>query len=245
MIFPLAVLFTLFLGYKATPLAQPCKGLTTHTVVCINNHAAVLHLPFSRDDGDTTSIADFADTNTTNPSLQALRNATFIVYDPRALDILGPSPSVEFVFETAQDKIQEAPVYVPELDAIIFSVFSPDIYSQSIIYLNSTDPRLETFYPSPPVWGINGGRYYNGKVYWAVVGDGSFPGPDNETFEQVPGIYIFDPTTFKSEPILNNYYGAKFNSPDDLIIDKNGDVFFTDPCKPLDCHHRKIAKTFS
>ncbi|GME33044.1 nucleoside-diphosphate-sugar epimerase [Neofusicoccum parvum] len=211
------------------PLARLCENITTPNVVCINDHASVLALPFSRDDGNTASVADFADTNATDHSFQLVRNSTFIVYDSRALDILGDTPSVEFVFEVAADKIHEAPVYVPELDAIIFSVFSPDVYPQSIIYLNHTNPRLETFYSSPPVWGINGGRYYNGKVYWAVAGDGSFPGPNNETVEQAPGIYTFDPTNFKSEALLNNYYGSKFNSPDDLVIDGNGDVFFTDP----------------
>lgn len=233
MIFAFTFFSLLILRCSATPLAQYCGNSTLHGLVCINKYASVLGLPFSRDDGNTASIADFPDTNASNPSFQLVQNSTFIAYDERALAILGSSPSFEFLFETAPNKIQEAPVYVPELDAIIFSVFSPDVYPQSIVYLNETKPRLSTFYPSPPVWGVNGGRYINGTVYWAVAGDGSFFGPNNETVEQAPGIYTLDPLTLETKAVLNNYYGAKFNSPDDLVVDDKGDIFFTDPCEPL------------
>lgn len=36
-------------------------------------------------------------------------------------------------------------------------------------------------------------------------------------------------TTGKAEIILNNYRGRRFNSPNDLIFDSNGNILFTDP----------------
>lgn len=117
------------------------------------------------------------------------------------------------------------------MDAIIFSVFNPETIPQRIIHLSSTVPTLSAFEPSPAVWGVNGGRYHDGTIYWAVAGEGKFQYSDNETVVQAPGIYALDPQTMKTRPLLNNYYGAKLNSPDDVTIDEDGDIFFTDPCQ--------------
>ncbi|KAK0647804.1 Gluconolactonase [Lasiodiplodia hormozganensis] len=182
-----------------------------------------MEYPFSETTGESTAA------NSTDLLSPAVQNASFVVFDPRGREILGDAPSLEHIFSTTPNVIQEAPVYVPELNAIIFSTFSPDVYPQSIIYLNETKPRLETFYADPPVWGVNGGRYRDGKVYWAVAGSGEARGPNNKTVGQAPGIYEVDPITRKSSVLVNNYFGVQFNSPDDLVIDNNGDIYFTDP----------------
>ncbi|KAL1631117.1 hypothetical protein SLS56_004505 [Neofusicoccum ribis] len=172
---------------------------------------------------DLASTLNVTTTNSTDAS-----DTSFLVFDPRGRKILGVDPSLEHMFSTTPGVIQEAPVYVPELDAIIFSTFTPDVYPQSIIYLNETEPRLGTFYADPPVWGVNGGRYRDGKIYWAVAGSGDFRA-SNQTVGQTTGIYTLDPLTMKSTVLVNNYFGVPFNSPDDLVIDDRGDIFFTDP----------------
>ncbi|GME31379.1 nucleoside-diphosphate-sugar epimerase [Neofusicoccum parvum] len=174
----------------------------------------------------TENLASTLNVITTNSSDAS--DASFLVFDPRGRKILGADPSLEHMFSTTPGVIQEAPVYVPELNAIIFSTFTPDVYPQSIIYLNETEPRLETFYADPPVWGVNGGRYRDGKIYWAVAGSGDFRA-SNQTVGQTTGIYTLDPLTMKSTVLVNNYFGVPFNSPDDLVIDDRGDIFFTDP----------------
>ncbi len=46
----------------------------------------------------------------------------------------------------------------------------------------------------------------------------------------MPGLYKLDPVTKKVTPLLNNYFGQFFNSPDDLAVDPTtGDIFFADP----------------
>lgn len=64
---------------------------------------------------------------------------------------------------------------------------------------------------------INGARYHNGKVYVATNG-----GP-------VRAIYSLNPLDGIATPVLNNFRGRHFNSPNDLIFDSNSNIWFTDP----------------
>jgi len=42
-------------------------------------------------------------------------------------------------------------------------------------------------------------------------------------------VRTLDPTTNETVTLLNNYFGYYFNTVDDLVVDKYGDVWFTDP----------------
>jgi sugar lactone lactonase YvrE len=164
-----------------------------------------------------------------DPSFALVHAATFLVFDaPRGSAILGPNPVLETVFDNLGSAVHEAPVYVPSLNSIIVSNLEAGVVPQTIIDLDSEPPSLSEFLPNPPVLGVNGGRFANGTVYWAVAG-GNFTYNGTEHL-QVPGIYALDPVTREVQPLLNNYFGQLFNSPDDLIIDPDtGDIFFTDP----------------
>lgn len=212
-------------------VASRCPTLPQNNVVCVHNFASVLPLPFSRPNslGKTFNPLDrFSNTSVPDPSFSLIRDASFVVFDqPRGLAILGPSPTLETVF-TVKDVVHEAPVYIPDLNIIIASALGQDILSQIIINLNSTPPTIADYTPNPPVYGVNGARYKDGTVYWAVSG-GSVT-LNSTTIHQVPGIYTLNPYTNTTKPILNNYFGQRFNSPDDLVLDPyTGDIFFTDP----------------
>ncbi|KAL1607842.1 hypothetical protein SLS60_002780 [Paraconiothyrium brasiliense] len=144
----------------------------------------------------------------------------------QGVKILGQSPTLETMF-VVENVVHEAPIYVPELNAIIASPLDPNTLSQIIIHLDPTPPKISDFTPDPPIYAVNGGRYFKGTVYWAVAG-GSVT-LNSTRIEQAPGIYTLDPITRKTKAILNNYFGQRFNSPDDLVIDSSGDIFFTDP----------------
>jgi len=218
-----------------TPLAQRCPGLPhIAAVVCVNHYAAVLPYPFARGrslNGDLLRNDTFALTRVpADPSFSLVSKADFIVFDEiRGLDILGSSPKLEFVFNTRNDSIHEAPVYVPPpLNAIIYSLPHQGIFEQQIINLNGSKPTIANYTTTPPVYAVNGGRYYNGHIYWAVEGGVPFPGPKGSTIMQTPGIYQLNPMTGRVTTLLNNYYGDQFNSPNDLYIDSRGDIWFTD-----------------
>ena len=204
-----------------------CHG-NSSSVVCVNKYAAVLPYPFSRGisrNGSDLPQDSFQQTYVPNdPSFGLLQNAAFLVFDEdRGMEILGPNPSYHYKF-TFNDFIHEAPVYVPELNSIIFSTFAYGFTSQLLVNLNHSPPILSNYTPTPPVSGINGGRYYKGLVYWAVSGSKPF---DDGTQEE-PRIIALDPKTKKVVTVLNNYFGTYFNSPNDLVIDSRGDIFFTD-----------------
>jgi len=65
----------------------------------------------------------------------------------------------------------------------------------------------------------------NYRIYWAVSGGNNSIGG----IEERPGIATLDPLTNKTVTLLNNYFGYYFNTIDDIFVNDNGDVFFTDP----------------
>jgi len=211
------------------PLASQCSP-NLPNVACVNNFAAVMPLPFSRPASfeGTYNLADrFNNTLVNDPSFGLVRNASFVVFNKeKGLKLLGPSPTLETIFLVA-NVIHEAPVYVPGLNAIIASEFDQNTLDQIIINLNNTPPTISLFKPNPPVFAVNGGRYLNGKVYWAVAGGDAIV--NGTIIHQAPGIYTLNPFTRATQPILNNYFGQRFNSPNDLVLDSAGDIFFTDP----------------
>lgn len=76
----------------------------------------------------------------------------------------------------------------------------------------------EKVYPNPQLTMGNGAYYHNGSVYFAQEGNFTTPG----------GIVRMDPITLKTEVVLNNFLGHRFNSPNDIVITKGGVAFFTD-----------------
>ncbi|KAG9845426.1 calcium-dependent phosphotriesterase, partial [Aureobasidium melanogenum] len=184
-----------------SPLAQACPGYSNNSdVVCINHYASAMPPTFDRP--HSTGGAFFPNDTfvgtqiPSDPSWQLVKNATFVVFDERGGQILGSSPKLEHIFATRNDSIHEGPVYVPSLDAIIFSLPHQGIYQQQIIHLNGSTPRLDNYTTTPPVYAVNGGKLFDGKVYWAVEAGFSFPSPKNGSLvAQRPGIYELDPST--------------------------------------------------
>ncbi|KAK5742200.1 hypothetical protein LTR17_003441 [Elasticomyces elasticus] len=221
----------------SSPTVERCPGYENATnIACVNRYAAVLPYPFDRataaNGAEPANDTFIATSVPSDGSFAQLRNASFVVFDEsRGLDILGPAPKLEKVFDAPpSDSIHEAPVYVPGLNAIIYSLPHQGIYQQQIINLNATPPTLSNFTTSPPVYAVNGGKYYQGKMYWAAEASFSFPSPTDPALiqQQAPGIYMLDPFTREVTTLINNYFGQRLNSPNDLFIDSRGDIFFTD-----------------
>lgn len=193
-------------------------------------------LRFHPGDGTVDPQDAFPETNVTDTSFDLVRNATFIVFhQEQGLRILGPTPELEKIFELPPGTVREAPVYIPSINSIIFSTFAEEAVPQQIIDLKNDPPTIADYVPDPPVYGINGGRFHNGSVYWAVAGGFPFRSPNGSTILQTPGVIALDPQTKKTTTVVNNYYGAQFNGPDDIVVASDGDIFFTDPCQQTLC----------
>lgn len=84
--------------------------------------------------------------------------------------------------------------------------------------LNETPPVTEKVNPEPQLTVGNGAYWHNGSVYWAQEGNYTNPG----------GIVRMDPLSLKTEVVLNNFFGHRFNSPNDVVVTKDGVAYFTD-----------------
>ncbi|KAA8649552.1 hypothetical protein EYZ11_006615 [Aspergillus tanneri] len=220
------ILSSLFGSAAATAVNNSCGSWDAPLVLCINKYASVLPGHFSRAVSTDPSITDSFHTTVVpdDATFASIHNATFLVFDfARAKGILGAHPSFNIMFHTAPVP-QEAPVYVPELQRLYVTQVSTGLVKQIVIDVSVSPPTMEYMTGDPPLYAATGSVYHNGLVYYSTTGrNGSDP-----AFVTSPGIYTFDPKTNKTEALLNNYFGYFFNGADDLAIERNGDVWFTD-----------------
>jgi hypothetical protein len=89
-----------------SPLAQTCGP--TSSVVCINKYASVMPYHFFREPSYNGSYEDtYLSTWIPNDTSWGLvETADFLVFDEgRGLDLLGPSPSYEYMFAVNDGKV--------------------------------------------------------------------------------------------------------------------------------------------
>ncbi|KAL8669677.1 MAG: hypothetical protein Q9168_005734 [Polycauliona sp. 1 TL-2023] len=208
-------------GYVG-PLAQ-IYDPSLPNVVSINKYAAVMPYHFFRNTSDGTTPTTFGSTSVPNDtSFAFVDKADFLVFnEERAAEILGPSPSYDFIFAVSK-AIHEAPVYAPAQNKLYFSQLAPPpgYLPQLVVDLNQDPPTLSEYLSDPPVYAPNGGTFHNGLIYWGASGGNRSIGG----MEQRVGLRTLDPLTNKSTTILNNYFGYYFNTIDDLFVHPNGDI---------------------
>ncbi|CAG8580858.1 12823_t:CDS:1 [Acaulospora colombiana] len=73
--------------------------------------------------------------------------------------------------------------------------------------------------PKPPILLANGGTYHDGKVIICSQGQRDIGG----------SIVSLDPYSNEATTVVDNFFGLKFNSPNDIVISKDGSYWFTDP----------------
>lgn len=189
----------------------------------MNKYGSVLPEDYDR---STIPIVGFTDTYAStqvpsDPSFAYVSNASFIIYDAaRAPSVLGPSPAVDFMFQIPLIG-HEAPVYDPTTNRLFFSKLLGNETSQYTIDLSATPPTLSTFISHPPTIVPAGGTFHAGLVYWC--------GSATQSGTYIPGLYTLNTTTYATTPLLNNYFGLRFTTCDDLAVHPiTSDVWFTD-----------------
>ncbi|KAJ0127085.1 hypothetical protein HZ326_29814 [Fusarium oxysporum f. sp. albedinis] len=160
---------------------------------------------------------------------KALKDASFILLGVKDHTV---KKNVETIFEFppgpsfAKRMVHDGTVYSPECNCIFMAELHPPKTGFSAdampwvwrVNLNNTPPTTEKVYPSPQLTVPNGAYYHKGGIYWAQEGNYTVPG----------GITRMDPLTLKTEVVLNNFYGHRFNSPNDVVITRDGVAYFTD-----------------
>lgn len=150
--------------------------------------------------------------------LNNVKTADFIAFDDSFFGVIGATAKLEKIqsFPKEQNHVHEAPVWLAESNELLYSdttvtdgnLFAIDIDTHSVRQVNFT----------PALSNVNGGTLHSdGRVY--ITTNGS----------PVRGIYALNLTASTVEPVVNNYRGRHLNSPNDLIFDSKGNMYFTDP----------------
>ena len=206
-----------------TELARGCAGYNFPHVTCINRYGSIIKGDFERKVLDGSADSYVSTSTPGDSSFGFVSEATFLVFDPvRGRQILGPSPVLDFIF-SLPNLTHEGPVYVPDTNELYFARVKPGFLPQLVVNLSAIPPTLSEKLADPPVYAGTGGRYQNREIIYATIsGDGSLGG---NSFR--PGLYALDINSGKSRTLLNNYYGYYFSSLDDMDIDAQGQIWFT------------------
>jgi gluconolactonase len=151
--------------------------------------------------------------------------AAFAVHDAAFLDVLGPAPRLERVVET---DAHEGPVYVADEDALYFT----------------TVPRAG---PAGPLVAIrrlalDGGRFpldagrlgtvragANAANGMALGRDGRLVVCEQGSPATAAAVTFVDRAAGSVETLVDRWRGLPLNSPNDVVVTRDGAVWFTDP----------------
>jgi gluconolactonase len=156
-------------------------------------------------------------------------NSIFGVHDPDFLRVLGRSPRLVTVLDT---DAHEGPVYCADEDALYFTAV----------------PRYKGIAPAgiPEVdvkrLALNGDRFPLSGEREAVVRavthaangmtlarDGSLLVCEQGTWTESARISRIDRTRAETVTVVDAWAGLPFNSPNDVVVKRDGTIWFTDP----------------
>ncbi|KAJ5546082.1 hypothetical protein N7494_003667 [Penicillium frequentans] len=157
-----------------------------------------------------------SDQSSFQDTLAQVKSKDFIAWDHSFFNIIGQQAKLEKIqsFEGEPPHVHEAPAYVPETNELFYADTSVTGWLWAINVDTHETRKVET---TPPLANVNGARYHKGHIYLTTNG-----GPAR-------GIYALNPLDGTATPVVNNFRGRHFNSPNDLIFDFNSNIWFTDP----------------
>tara|TARA_B100000575_G_scaffold287229_1_gene285211 strand:+ start:2155 stop:3132 length:978 start_codon:yes stop_codon:yes gene_type:complete len=154
---------------------------------------------------------------------QEVGNDQITIFDNSVLSIINKNAKIEILADSFI--VAEGPLWDSDKGRLIFSdvrqnkIFTWDEKSGIKEYISPSG--LTGYAPSFTVGGIgaNGLAFdENGNIILCQHGDRRLAITSNRSSKNP-----------KFTTIVDNYKGRRFNSPNDLAISKNGDIYFTDP----------------
>lgn len=151
----------------------------------------------------------------------------FHTHDAGFQDILGAEPAVHLISEnTALPWAHEAGVYVPFQRALYVTSnrLIDDAGGQRIqitkVTLDSNPCQVEEISTTPYIPMANGGVNYKDGIAFCSQG----------TKSEASGIVFMELTPpYHSSYLVQSFHGRPFNSPNDVIVHRDGSLWFTDP----------------
>tara|TARA_B110000003_G_scaffold140064_1_gene141655 strand:- start:299 stop:1309 length:1011 start_codon:yes stop_codon:yes gene_type:complete len=151
-------------------------------------------------------------------------NDSIVVFDDSILNIINTTSEIEYIVDSLS--IAEGPLWDESSSSLLFTqVPKNKIYkwNEKDGYKVYISPSGFTNYapvvPNIGLSGANGLTFDNdGNLIIAQHGDRRLSKINNS------------PTNNPNfETIVDNFEGSRFNSPNDVVVSSNGDIYFTDP----------------
>ncbi|MBL6648625.1 MAG: SMP-30/gluconolactonase/LRE family protein, partial [Flavobacteriaceae bacterium] len=152
------------------------------------------------------------------------KNDSIVIFDDSILNIIDTSAEIEYLIDSLN--VAEGPLWDENSSSLLFT----QVPTNKIYKWNENDGYEVYISPS---------GYTN---YAPVIPNVGLSGANGLTFDSEGNLIIAQhgdrrvskinnsPTTDPNfETIADNYEGNRFNSPNDVIVSSNGDIFFTDP----------------
>ncbi len=165
---------------------------------------------------------------------------SLLQYDSSFGKLAGTSPNHSLLLSTSgstkEPFFHEACVFIPEYDELFITSNLLEATSSSKhptitisrIKLHRTDGdnyihtvEWAKMQPLPGIEMPNGGVNHGDGILFCAQGS-----PKNGT----GGIFLMSRGTTAPKPMVTNFYGRDFNSVNDVVVAKDGCVWFTDPC---------------
>ncbi|KAK1967054.1 hypothetical protein LY78DRAFT_746723 [Colletotrichum sublineola] len=183
---------------------------------------AVIPGQFNRSVFDAPSAAQVSDSRVAAIN-QHINQTSFVAYDERFFDIIGPEATVEQL-QVLPFQVHEAACYIPEKSLLFFVEWGPPPGGENGTHdwqyiLDVRTNNLTKIRTNPPTFNVHGGCVYqNGKLH--VVTDG---GPNETAY-----LATIDPKTWERKTVLNNFYERPFMSFNEIEMDREGNYYLTD-----------------
>lgn len=151
------------------------------------------------------------------------------IYDPAALSFVDTNAVVEVIGHGYE--WSEGPVWVPSKHMLLFS----DVMKNSVFAWNGKDTPVAWLTPSGYTdTAVRNGE--NGSNGLALSKDGRLLLCQSGNRQVVRLGVSLDSPKAAFTVLSAGYKGKKFNSPNDLVADRRGNIYFTDPIYGLPKH---------
>jgi gluconolactonase len=149
----------------------------------------------------------------------------FVTHRPDFGRLTGPDPRLELVLDT---DAHEGPVYLPWEDALYFTTVPRQRGGRRIVAIKrlALDGTRFPIEPERLSVVIPDANNANGMT---LGGDGRLVVCEQGSPSDPARIRAVDPTSGKTETIVDQWAGLRFNSPNDVVERGDGSIWFTDP----------------
>lgn len=159
---------------------------------------------------------------------QKVEQPVFAIYDDAFLEVVGDKPSLSCILERDHAFAHEAPVYVPEQDAVYFTSSplrnekSGELYTAVGKASRQSDGKWSYEDVATDVSMGNGAINYEGGILFCAQGHKSDSEPGGMVVMEIQPPYA-------TKTLIDGFHGRLFNSVNDVVTHTDGSIWFTDP----------------